>query len=323
MSCKEFEESLELSPYDETPPEARARLDAHLETCADCRARQEQMHRLHKLLSESRKAGSEPSPQFLAECRMALDESLDRELSTVSWKKLGAELWSGLTTLPMSRASWAVALLLFGIGLGWTLRTISPRILQPGGSQGEGATTQSSLNPDMSNMHINAITQVSPAPDSNSTGEVRITVDAERRMTLQGSLDDPRIRKVLEDALKGYSNPGIRRDSLAALQGGAGRLPSVRNAVLYALQHDANAGVRLEALRAVRKLDWTPEVQQALVQAIAPENNPGIRVGALDILVEHADPSTLPIFERLATEDSNRYVRMKSLRAVRMIEGED
>jgi HEAT repeat protein/putative zinc finger protein len=322
MSCKEFEESLELSPYDEMPPEARARLDAHLETCADCRARQEQMHRLHKLLSE--RTSSEPSPQFLAECRMALDEALDRELSTVSWKKLGAELWSGLTALPMSRASWALAVLLFGIGLGWTLRTVSPRMLQPGRSQGAGAASQSSaLNPDMSNMRINAITQVSPAPDSNATGEVRITVDAERRMTLQGSLDDPRIRQVLEDALKSYSNPGIRRDSLAALQGGADRLPSVRNAVLYALQHDANAGVRLEALRAVRKLDWSPEVQQALVQAIAPENNPGIRVGALDILVEHADESTLPIFERLAAEDSNRYVRMKSLRAVRMIEGED
>ncbi len=322
MSCKEFEESLELSPYDDMPPEDRAKLESHLKVCADCRAHLEQVLRLHKLLAE--RPSSEPSPQFLADCRTALDEAIDRELSTVSWKKLGAELWSGLTALPMTRLSWAVALLLFGIGLGWTLRPVISKIPSAGGTGAVSPATQAgTVSPDLSNLRINAITQVAPAPDADTTGQVRITVDAERRMTLQGSLDDPRIRQVLENALKSYSNPGIRRDSLAALQQGVGRHASVRDALLYALQNDPNPGVRLEALKTVRRLDWTPEVQQALVRALAPDNNPGVRVGALDILVDHADKSTLPVFERLATEDSNRYVRMKSLRAVRMIEGED
>lgn len=321
MSCKEFEESLALSPYDEMSPEDSARLETHLRVCAECRAHLEQMHRLHNLLAE--RPTSDPSPQFLAECRRALDEALDRELSAVSWKKLWAELWSGLTTLPMTRASWAVAVLLFGVGLGWTLRPVLSKISPSAGSSGSPTSTAEMVNPDLSNMRINAITQVAPAPDAASTGEVRITVDAERRMTLQGSLDDPHIRQVLEDALKSYSNPGIRRDSLAALQGGADRLPSVRNAVLGALKNDPNPGVRLEALRAVRKLDWSPEIQQALLQSLAPDNNPGVRIGALDVLVQHADKSTLPVFERLATGDTNRYVRMKSLRAIRVIEGED
>jgi HEAT repeat protein/putative zinc finger protein len=321
MSCKEFEESLVLSPYDEMPPEDRAKLDSHLKVCAECRAHMERMHRLHDLLAE--RPASEPSPQFLAECRRALDEALDRELSAVSWKKLWAELWSGLTALPTTRASWAVAVLLFGVGLGWALRPVLSKISPSAGSPGSITPTKSEMvNPDLSNMRINAITQVGPVLDAASPGEVRITVDAERRMTLQGSLDDPHIRQVLEDALKSYSNPGIRRDSLAALQGGADRLPSIRNALLYALQNDPNPGVRLEALRAVRNLDWTPQIQQALLQSLAPDNNPGVRVGALDILVQHADKSTLPVFERLATEDSNRYVRMKSLRAIRLIEGE-
>jgi hypothetical protein len=328
MSCKEFEESLTLRPAlrDEMPPEARARLDTHLETCADCRARLDEMHRLHKLLSESRRAESEPSPQLLAECRMALDEAINRELSTVSWRKLGAELWAGLTALPATRISWALAILLFGVGLGWTLRPLASRISTPKGPapQSEGTTNQASaLSPDMSNMRINAITRVAPAPDAATTGQVRITVDAERRMTLQGSLDDPHIRQVLEDALKSYSNPGIRRDSLAALQKGADRHPSVRDAMLYALENDPNPGVRLEALKTVRRLEWSPDVQEALVQTLDPANNPGLRVAALDVLVEHADKSTLPVFKQLAADDSNRYVRMKSLRAVRLIEGED
>jgi anti-sigma factor RsiW len=326
MSCKEFEESLTLSPYDEMPPEARARFDSHLATCADCRARLDEMHRLHNLLTESRKTDAEPSPQLLAECRMALDEAIDHELSQVSWKKLGSELWHGLTSLPGTRVSWALAVLLFGVGLGWTLRPVVSKMPAAGGSTGqiENAATQAgALTPDLSNLRINSITPVASASDSASPGEVRITVDAERRMTLQGSLDDPHIREILENALKSYSNPGIRRDSLAVLQRGADRHPSVRDAMLYALENDPNPGVRLETLRTVRNMDWTPDVQKALVQAVAPENNPGVRVAALDVLMQHADKSTLPVFKRLATDDSNSYVRMKAVRAVRFIEGED
>lgn len=326
MSCKEFEESLTLSPYDEMPPEARARFDTHLETCADCRARLDEMLRLHNLLTESRKTDSEPSPQFLAECRMALDEAIDRELSTVSWRKLGAELWSGLTALPTTRISWGLAVLAFGVGLGWTLRPVVSKMPAVGSSSGQidSATNRAgTLTPDLSNVRINSITPVTSASDSAPTGEVRITVDAERRMTLQGSLDDPHIREVLENALKSYSNPGIRRDSLAVLQRGAVRHPSVRDAMLYALENDPNPGVRLEVMRTVRNLDWSPDVQQALVQAVASNNNPGLRVAALDVLMQHADKSTLPVFKRLATDDSNGYVRMKAIRAVRQIEGEE
>jgi anti-sigma factor RsiW len=316
MSCKDFEETLTLSSYDELSIERRATLDAHLETCAVCRARLEETRRLHKLLSEH--PAPEPSPELLAQCRMALDEAIDRELSSVSWRKLFGELWSGLTALPLTRASWAMAVLLFGFGLGWTLRPRVP-VAPSAGGETNAPGQAAFLSPDMSNMRINAITQVTPNP---GTGQVRITVDAERRMTLQGSLDDPHIRQVLVDAVKSYSNAGIRRDSMDALQGAGGDHPSVRDALLYALQNDPNPGVRLEALKTVRKMEWTPEVQRALMRALTPENNPGVRVAALDVLVQHADMSTLPVLERLASDDSNRYVRMKSLSAVRRLEGE-
>jgi HEAT repeats/Putative zinc-finger len=314
MSCKDFEENVTLSQYDELSEEKRAALDAHLANCTACRARLEQAKRINALLAT--RPSSEPSPELLAQCRTALDEAIDRELASVSWKKLFGELWSGLISVPLTRASWALAILLFGIGLGWTLRPHAKPVPATGGAANP-PTESSSLTPDMSNLRINAITQVTPTPEK---GQVRITVDAERRMTLEGSLDDPRIRQVLVDAVKSYSNPGIRRDSLDALREAGGDLPSVREALLYALQNDPNPGVRLEALRTVRKMDWTPEVQKAMMNALAPDNNPGVRVAAIDVLVQHAGQSNLPVLERLASDDSNPYVRMKSLNAVHRLE---
>jgi Putative zinc-finger/HEAT repeats len=316
MSCKDFERNLTISLYNELSREERAALDAHVASCPACRKRLEQAGKLHSLLSE--RSSSEPSPELLAQCRIALDEAIDRELSSVSWKKLFGELWTGLTTLPLTRASWALAVLLFGFGLGWTLRPHVP--LSPPVGDGTNVPNQASaLSPDMSNMRINAITQVTPTTEK---GQVRITVDAERRMTLQGSLDDPHIRQVLVDAVRSYSNAGIRRDSLDALQAAGGNQPSVRSALLYALEKDPNPGVRLEALRTVRRMEWTPDVQRALMQAVAPGNNPGVRVAALDVLVQHADQTTLPLLRHLASDDSSPYVRMKSLNAVRKLEGE-
>ena len=312
MDCKKFEESLTLYSYNELPEDERAAADAHLESCTECRARLDEVRRMHELLNKHSEV--EPSPELLAECRMALDDAIDRELSSVSWKKLFQELWTGISIFPLTRASAILAVLLLGFGLGWTLRphatTPASNNLVPGVNEGSAAA-------DVSNMRINAITQVVPSPE---TGEVRITVDAERRMTLQGSLDDPHIRQVLVDAVRNYSNPGIRRDSLDALQSG-GAHPSIRDALLYAIQNDPNLGVRLEALKAVRTMEWTPEVQRAVVGALAPNNNAGVRIAAIDTLAEHADDSALPVFEQLAASDSNRYVRLKSLTAIRRIEG--
>jgi anti-sigma factor RsiW len=315
MNCKDFEKSLALYAYGDLPEEERKALEAHLQTCEGCRASLGETRRLRELLAAH--PSPEPSPELVAECRRALEDAIDHELTSVSWKKLFQELWAGLRPMPLTRASGALALLLLGFGLGWALRPHVPAVTSQPAGQAPATSAASFLSPDLNNMRINAITQVVPSPD---TGQVRITVDAERRVTLQGSLDDPHIRNLLVDAVKSYSNAGIRRDSLDALQGGSDH-PSVRDALFYAIRNDPNPGVRLEALKTVRTMPWTPDVEKALVGALAPGNNPGVRVAALDALVAHADKSSLPVLERLATSDPSRYVRLKSLSAVRKIEG--
>ena len=306
MTCSEFEENFSLYLYDELVVEERAALDEHAAACPACRKRLGETERLHALLSEH--PAPEVTPALLARCRMALEEALDKEAAP-SLRNLFDRWFVGFGSALPSRAAVALTLLILGFGLGWEIR---PRLGTPS-SPGTAGLTEASLG----DLRINNISQV---PSGTENGQVRISVDADHHMTFEGSLDDPRIRQLLVNAVKDYDNPGIRHDSLDVLRSNSEQ-PSVRGAFLYAMQNDPDVGIRLDALQAAQEFAWTPEVRQAFLNTLEKDKNPGVRVAAVDALTEHANISILPALERLATSDPNRYVRLKSLSALRKLNG--
>ena len=313
MNCIEFEQSLPLYLYDEVPEDGRASFESHLAECARCRERLEQTKLLHNVLNQ--RPSAEPSPQLLVHCRAALEVALDRELAGVSWKSL-FEQWAGYLRVSRVPAAAALALVVFGFTLGWSLRPHS--LSGPSRGSGPALSGVTGDENDLNNMRINTINQVASSPQN---GQVRISVDAEHQMTLQGSIDDPRIRQVLVQAVEGYDNPGIRHDSMEMLARQADN-PAVRSALLYAIQNDPNVGVRLDALNdAAQRMEWCPELRQTLFNAVEHDRNAGVRVTAIDLLVDHADQTTLPELQRLAANDPDRYVRLKSVAAIHKLQG--
>ena len=169
-------------------------------------------------------------------------------------------------------------------------------------------------------MRINDISRVAPDPQ---TGDVRITMDAQRRFTLEGSLDDPRIQQLLVYAVKSYDNAGIRRDTLDALRART-KIPNVRAALLYTMQHDPNVGNRLAAMDAARAMQGGDDLQQTLISVLEHDRNMGVRVESVDLLVDQMerqgrDEATLGALARLAASDSNGYVRLKCASALRKL----
>ena len=307
MECKDLQKRLLAYLYEELPSEERTVCDAHLAQCTRCQSELESTRRLHHLLSE--RSAEEPSPALLVECREALSSALDREPAPGSLLARLRAWVSPLRPMPAFSAAGALTLLLFGFGLGWELRARA-RPAQPGSSN----IAASSFG--LENFRINGISRVAPDPQ---TGEVRITLDAERRVTLQGSLDDPRIQQVLVYAVKSYDNAGIRRDTLDALRPRASN-PNFRQALLYAMRQDRNPGVRLEALDAVRGLEWDADTRRAFLDLLEHDANPGLRIAAIDELVKHADQEVLAALGQLAAKDSSRFVRLKCATAVRDID---
>ena len=316
MTCQEVDQSLALYLYDELRGDDRTAIEAHLANCAGCRKVMEQSRGLLELIEQH--PAAEPPPDLLVHCRQRLEDALDRE--QMGWRAwLQAWLPPTAAAHP-ARAVTALTLVAFGFSIGWILRPrVGGIVSRPAGVPPIASPAQMAGS-DLGGARINSISQVAPDPE---TGKVQITLNAEKRVTMEGSLDNPHIRDVMVYALKSYDNPGIRLDTLSAMRKDSSD-PTVRGALLYALEHDQNAGVRLEALRTVSKDNWNGDLARAFLGAAERDNNLGVREAAIDTLVRHIsserDDDLVPDLQRLAAHDSDRYVRIKSIEALRQME---
>ena len=110
MRCREVQQKLDLFATSELAPSERERVEAHLESCADCRQSLERLRQLENLLATSL---APPIPESFAarvftrakeqQLIAAHSESTARVLLRPAWKRLGvsaataAALAAGLT----------------------------------------------------------------------------------------------------------------------------------------------------------------------------------------------------------------------------------
>jgi HEAT repeat protein len=90
------------------------------------------------------------------------------------------------------------------------------------------------------------------------------------------------------------------------------------------MEHDSNVGNRLAALDAVRGMEGGDDLQRSLIEVLEHDKNMGVRVESVDVLVDHLekegrDEAVLGALQRLATNDPNRYVRLKCESALRRL----
>jgi len=86
----------------------------------------------------------------------------------------------------------------------------------------------------------------------------------------------------------------------------------VRDALLNALAHDSNAGVRLKAVEGLKPLGSEPEVRKVLAQVLLSDDNAAVRMQVVDLLVEHRDDAIVGVLQNLMQKEDNSYVRLKS-----------
>jgi hypothetical protein len=304
MTCHQVQTDLSLYLYGELDFAAEEQLEEHLETCALCQnalAREKSWHTAVK--SEQLDAPID----LLSECRRdlksAVSHSTGSHKSHFSWGN-----WMKPFRLSATRWSMGMAVGSFLVFMGFSAGRLADRNGMTANINSSGIEQAGVLNP--STGRIRDIQADDPQ-------HVRIIVDGIRQEEITGSADDKEVRQWLLVAMKDPSDPGLRVDSVEALQSQDGS--DVRDALLYSVRHDSNAAVRVKALQGLRRFTSDAATREALRFVLEHDSNPGVRSEAIDVLAR-ADqkialsPDLTGTLQEIArSQDSDDYVRMRCL----------
>jgi hypothetical protein len=297
MDCERHREAILLLLYGEIEAAAHRDLERHLEACPGCRLALAGERRLVAILAE--RPAAEPSVDLLARCREDLARSLRQEAAP---RPAARSLWARLGAPLRFSPVYGLALLAASFLAGW----MTPEFGFAPRRDAGGAAQVAVPDPEAVVAGLRSL-QLEP-----ETGRVVLKYDTLNSASIEGSVDDPRIRSLLAATMRRSPNAGLRLDAVEALRGHADDT-EVRAALLGAMREDGNPGVRLKALAALggRAIEYS-QVRDAIVQALFKDENPGMRVRAIDTLARSGGPETLPVMERLARPGGDPYMRVRS-----------
>ena len=322
VTCEAMRERLALLLYGELSFDEEERFDAHLDSCADCRAALERQRTLHAAIDD---VAVVPSPALLASCRDALFETIglqhdlqpahDAPVPVEAPVRRNASWWSqvlasfeGITAHWM-RPAGAVALLVIGF--------VTARMVPAWGPMSAGSSSGANYSAmDLANLGAAQVRNVQEDAD----GRVNIMLNETRQRTVSGSLQDAAIRNLLVAAAKGSADPGLRAETVTILVNDADS-SDVREALVFALENDQNAVVRWRAMEGLKGYTADHAVQTALARVLQRDLNPGIRTQAIDLLTAEPSPSIdrdiVGVLQETVSREDDAYVRE---RARRMLE---
>jgi hypothetical protein len=295
MNCEEVKGQVPLFLYGELTFDEEEALDAHLESCAGCRAELARQTLVHRALDQAELV---PSAALLAKCRrdLAVDLRDQRKSPAVrpGWAGRLGRWWNAIR---LPRVVWQPAGALALVALGF----FSGRILPSGGPAA-----------NVTDPVASRVRYVEP----DGSGRVQLVVEETRQRVLSGRLDDEPIRRLLLAAAKDPLDPGVRVESIDVLKSRA-NAQEVRRALLGALLHDNNPGVRLKAIEGLKSYGGDPETRHTLAQVLMNDDNPGVRTQAIDVLMQQREPDVIGVLQQLLQKENNGYIRMRSQKALR------
>ena len=344
--CSEWQPLLMLSAAGEELESAEHdRLAAHLAQCPACSASLEREKELLALLAENH---AEPDAALLASCRAGLTDALDREEEGGWLRRAFGSLLPANWLSP--RPAWSAAVLLL---IGFSVGVLAPRLLRhpenlktPVNSNSQIAATSDSgstqsapadssdPNPlanlaqspiDLRTADVAGI-DVLPSDGVDDSPRVQLQLRSQQPVTLSGTVNDDDVKDVLLGVLRNGERfcPDVRLDAVDLLRA-RNNDPDVRAALCHTVRNDRNAAVRLKALEALDGAEPQDIVQQTLLSALVDDDNPGVRVEAINELRELAakgrvtsdDGHMLSVLRDRMQKDPNTYIRLQSAQVIR------
>jgi hypothetical protein len=297
MTCPDATREIPNYCYGEISSETEEALESHLAGCSAC---QKELARHRKFLELLDERDAMVDAGLLVECRNNLSRAVRQQIAVESshtagwrgWHRAGEYLRDlSRVHIPFRIPVGAMALMALGFfGARYTPEKF-------------GGVREALAEPMFS-----SVRSVEP----NASGQVQIAVDQTRRRLVSGTLQDPSIQDLLVSGVTDGSNPTVRLRSIQILH----EAPSnnadseqLRLALLGALDHDPSAAVRLKALDGLKQFATDAAVRRALANTLRKDDDPNVRVQAIDLLAKHHDDSIVGVLQGLVQREDNPYVR--------------
>jgi hypothetical protein len=313
MKCEKAQQNIVLVTYGELPDEQVASLEQHLAECEPCNSELKAMLALHEALSY--RPVMEPSPNLLAQSRMRLDEELDSIPPHGLLTRLRSNLYAWL-----GHIQGAPALVTLLVGVGFLAGNFTYRYQVAHQPRLPSAVV-------ISNPTSGTVADISGIVQTPNPEIVQVTYNRVVPETVQGSLDDPMIRKLLLIGTTAAANNGVRTDSVALLANecrighqcvGGPDGGGIRNGLLVSLRYDKNPGVRLKAREGLQPyVAEDRRVRDAVLEALAGDPSAEVRTRAISLLEPvESDSSVRQVMRTVSTTDDNPYIRTVSTHAL-------
>ena len=319
---------------EELPRDDQSLVTAHLTQCADCAAAFERDKELLEMFSERQ---TQPSARLLAECRLSLQDALDRE-EDHGWLYRLFVGWVPSSWIA-PRPAWSAAILLI---IGFSVGIFGPHLLLDGrGTKtpakfGETLNASAAANQDEASNQTNSLSRIDFHPADvagmnvfpsgpNNLDEVQLRMNAAQPFTVQGTVDDGNVRAALLHILDDNDafGPEMRLQAVDLLRE-RNNDAEIRKALCHTVRQDGNAAVRLKALEALDGSEPRDIVRQTLLDALVDDQNPGVRVEAINELRTMmnrgqvvSDDRILSVLQERVERDPNTYIRLQSAAAIR------
>lgn len=295
-TCEAVGELLVFYVCNEVNEQERSAIESHLAECAVCRAQLGEEQEFQTVVNSLPHAADEIDAAgiLLSHCRSELAEKLDDLEQPVAKQRARAFGW--LRGWMLVHPAWSAGtLVLAGLVAGnqyaqWS----SNRSAAAGPEQVVNVRPSSQFTDDqLSKMAVAGI-NFTPSPYSGSKN-VRVRLNAEQPIELNGNADDSNVRSVLTFVVSNGQrfDSGVRLDCLDALKAHA-QDSVVRTALLTAARKDPNPAVRLKALEALHDAGIDGGARQVLLDVLQHDANPGVRVEAVNLLVRSLESAQGP-----------------------------
>lgn len=304
MTCDWTKDNVVFYIYDELADDAKFEFEQHVRHCLGCR------RELDAALEFKGGMQALPmkdvSPNFLAANRMQLQEQLEHaEQKRNFLSSFVFDLTGWMHQVKLAPALTAALLMIGFAGGALTTYRMSADRSKPL----SGLITSEPTSVDAA-----SVAQIDSVIPQNGN-QVQIKYNTLQPQTVNGSMDDPRIRQLLLLAARNNRNSGVVLDSLDVLT----RTPednAVREALVYALRYDKNPGVRLKSLEGLKGyVKDDVHVRDAVIEALLHDNNAGVRQEAIGLVdAVKADSSVRAALMVLAERDPNKFIREESKR---------